>query len=174
MEKKNEDEEVRDEEEEAKGIHTDEPPIELETQAQESGSELPKDADIPKTVVEEAPGDVPSHTEEWEQKHSADAEPDQVIPAEDETESEDVAEETASIEAEKPTIEEYDEEEDNEEEDNDDFGDDFDDFEEGGQDDDFDDFEVGFQEPAAPTQAPVQTQAPLSFVGQFTLTSPKL
>lgn len=91
-----------------------------------------ENAEIPVTVLEEAPGDGPSpRSEEAESKRSADAAPDIVISSSEESPEGD-----------------------------DDFGDDFDDFEEGGQGDDgFDDFEGDdFEQPQQPSTAPATIQ----------------
>ncbi|KAH7329307.1 hypothetical protein B0I35DRAFT_507623 [Stachybotrys elegans] len=128
-------------------------------------------ASIPKTVVEEAPGESGQHSVEFVEKRSADATPDEVVKSSEggqedagnnvfinveATSSPDpvspspVLERRPSTESlpspPPPAAQEEEEPAD----------DDFDDFEEGGEDDDFDDFEDGFEEPtpAAPPPPP--------------------
>lgn len=105
-----------------------------EERGERNDDETPEveNAEIPVTVLEEAPGDGPSpRSEEAESKRSADAAPDIVISSSEESPEGD-----------------------------DDFGDDFDDFEEGGQGDDgFDDFEGDdFEQPQQPSTAPATIQ----------------
>ncbi|KAH7162737.1 hypothetical protein B0J13DRAFT_536854 [Dactylonectria estremocensis] len=151
------------------------------------------DATVPATLVEEAPGNIPtSHSPEYEERRKADTSPDLVLDSDGnikEIKGESITDDPPSppgspVEKSEegnatpqaalaPPVKHGDNAENHDDEDDDgddDFGDDFDDFEEGNEDDDFDDFDDGFQQPEttptsvpAPSPLPSQPQTQLPF-----------